>query len=361
MTNTDSLVLVSADAHVEEPHDLWFDNLPASMRDTAPRRIRHKGDGSWELVVNGVALHGSTKTEEEDRIRAVQPESRLQAMRDDGVSGECVFPSIGLYVWGLEDAAVGEASCRIYNDWVYDLLESKSPRFRCAGLIPMWSPEEAVKEVERIAAMGLASAMLPIVANPEYNRPHWEPLWTALEQAALPVVLHQGTGHDMLFYGGPGASVSNLLATQSMAPRSVALLSTSGVLERHPNLHFVFVEVNAGWMAWTMETLDWYYEHFKGYGWINPELAELPSHYIAEQIHATFQYDPVAMTNIERTGVRPLLWGNDFPHDEGTYPHSRQTVQKMCENLSRDDAASILGKTAADIFQFDPDVLTTAV
>ena len=361
MTNTEALPLVSADAHVEEPHDLWFENLPESMREAAPRRIRHKGDGGWELIVNGVPLRASSSKDEEDRIRAVRPEARFEMMKTDGISGECVFPTIGLYTWGLEDPGVGEACCRVYNDWVYDLLESKSPRFRCAGIIPMWSPEAAVREVERIAEMGLASAMLPIVANPEYNRPIWEPLWTVLEQTGLPVVLHQGTGHDMLFYGGPGAAVSNLLATQSMAPRSVALLSTSGVLERHPGLHFIFVEMNAGWMAWAMETLDWYHEHFQGYGWVNPQLSELPSFYIARQIHATFQYDPVAMDNIKRTGARPLLWGNDFPHDEGTYPRSREIVQKMCQDLSLEDAASVVGGTAVEIFKFDPAILTTPV
>ena len=75
----------------------------------------------------------------------------------------------------------------------------------------------------------------------------------------MPVVMHQGTGHDMIFYRGWGSPTANLLTTQSMAPRAAALLSCSGVLERHPDLHVVMVEVNAGWMAWTMSTLDEYY------------------------------------------------------------------------------------------------------
>ena len=70
----------------------------------------------------------------------------------------------------------------------------------------------------------------------------------AIAETGLPVVMHQGSGHDMLFYRGRGATVSNLLATQSMAPRTAGLLAMSGVLENHPDLHFVFVETNAAWI-----------------------------------------------------------------------------------------------------------------
>ena len=184
----------------------------------------------------------------------------------------------------------------------------------------------AVAELRRIAALGLGAAMLPLRGVPwEYNSPNWTPLWEAAEETGLPLVLHQGSGHDMLFYRGPGAAVANLLATQSMAPRSAALLATSGTLERHPALQFVFVETNAAWMSWAMDTLDSYYDAFLANpGWVRPELAEKPSHYLRRQIHGTFQWDPTGLNNIGRTGVGPLLWGSDYPHSEGTYPNSRR-------------------------------------
>ena len=195
----------------------------------------------------------------------------------------------------------------------------------------------------------------------------WEPLWSAIEEAGFPAVMHQGTGHSMLFYRGPGASVSNLLATQSMAPRAAALLATSGVLERHPDLHVVFVEVNASWLAWTMDTLDFYNDAFinhqddYGRNWVRPILPEKPSFYIARQVHATFQDDPSAVANLERTGVSPLLWGSDYPHEESTYPHSRETVQRLFGKLDPDEATRIVGATCAKLFHFDDAVLTTPV
>jgi predicted TIM-barrel fold metal-dependent hydrolase len=206
-----------------------------------------------------------------------------------------------------------------------------------------------------------------------------------VEETGLPVVMHQGTGHDMIWYRGPGASVANLLATQSMGPRAAALLATSGVLERHPGLHVVFVEFNVGWLAWTMQTIDFYTESFDRYGTtdrmgsgrhrrhdgdgpprppkrvIDPKLPEPPSFYLRRQVHATFQDDPVGIHNLALTGPDCLLWGSDYPHEEGTYPHSRETVDRLSAGLDEATTAKVFRDTAARLFDFDDSVLTSPV
>ena len=368
--HTSDIGLISADSHVNEPRDLWLANLPASMRDRALRGIQANEDGGWDLILHGGHI-AKADWSEEDRLRPLDPAYRIRVMDEEGIAGECIFPTIGLYVWMLQDPDAGRVSCRIYNEWITDQLERRSSRFRCAGLIPTWNLEDAIGEVRFVAEHGLGALMLPAVADPSYNRPVWEPLWSAVEETGLPVVMHQGTGHSMIWYGGPGASVANLLATQSIGPRTAALLATSGVLERHPDLHVVFVEYNAGWLAWTMETIDYYTESFDRYGTtdkmgsarlartsapkpvITPKLAQPPSFYIRRQIHATFQDDPVALHNLPITGAEPLLWGSDFPHEEGTYPHSRQTVERLAQGLEAHDARLIFRETAARLFQFD--------
>lgn len=364
--DTSKIPLVSADAHVNEPRTLWWDGLPASMRERAPARIKPSESGAW-------SLHRHSETDMTQRQKDLAEEHarneqndinyRLGIMHEDGIAAECVFPTIGLYVWDMDDAALGDACCQIYNDWIYDSLEAKSPRHRCAGLIPTWDIDMAVREARRIADMGLGSIMLPLKGVPwEYNSPNWEPLWEAVEETSLPIVMHQGSGHDMLFYRGPGATVANLLATQSMAPRTVGLLAASGTLERHPGLHFVFVETNAAWISWAMDTLDYYYDAFTAIpGWVRPELKEKPSSYVARQIHGTFQWDPTGLRNLARTGVEPLLWGSDYPHSEGTYPHSRKVVQELFDQFTQEDATAILGGTATRLFHFDPAVVSTPV
>ena len=178
---------------------------------------------------------------EELRRGGYDPAARLEEMSEDGVDAEVLYPTPRLSnaIVANRDTAYHLAMVQAYNDWIHDRLERRSARFRCAGMIPTWDVAAAIAEVERVAKLGLAAAMLPLVGTPDYNHRQWAPLWSVIEEAGLPVVMHQGSGHDMLFYRGPGASVSNLLATQSMAPRTVALLATSGVLAAHPGLHFI--------------------------------------------------------------------------------------------------------------------------
>jgi predicted TIM-barrel fold metal-dependent hydrolase len=369
--------MISADSHVNEPRDLWSANLPASVRDRAMRGIEATEDGGWRLILNGSHV-GKAGSSEADRLAVLEPEHRLAVMREEGIAGECIFPTIGLYVWMLEDPDDGRTSCRIYNEWVFEQLERQSPRFRCAGIVPTWRLEDAIAEVQFIAERGLAAVMLPTVAEPSYNHARWEPLWDAIEAAGLPVVMHQGTGHNMIWYRGPGATVANLLATQTIGPRTAALLATSGVLERHPGLHVVFVEYNVGWLPWMMETIDFYNESFGRYGTtdkmgsarlaganrapkpvITPTLPELPSFYVRRQVHATFQDEVVGLQNLNITGLDSLMWGSDYPHEEGTYPHSRATVDRLGAALAPGEAERIFRDTAARIFHFPPEVLAT--
>ena len=292
------------------------------------------------------------------------PEHRFEVMREEGIVGECVYPTIGLYVWGLTDPDAGTASCRVYNEWIADHL-GHSPRFKCAGLVPTWRVEDAIAEVGRIVDAKLGSIMVPATTTPDWNHRQWEPLWSAIEESGLPAVIHQGTGHSMYFYRGAGAGVANLFATQSMGPRCAALLASSGVLAAHPDLHVVFVEFNVGWLAWTMQTLDYYTSAFGRFNtaakFVNPQLPEPPSHYLRHQVHGTFQDDPIAMDAIGYTGAESLIWGSDYPHHEGTYPHSRDTVKRLAGGLGEADIAKVFRENAARLFHFSDEVLTTPV
>jgi len=362
MADLSGIGFVSGDSHVNEPRNLWRENLPAKFREQALRGIEAGDDGNWEVILEGHQLDKTTAYED-DRMLVSDPAHRYKVMAEEGIVGECIFPTIGLYVWMLTDPDGGTASCRVYNEWIVDGL-ARSPRFKCAGLVPTWRPDDAVTEVERIAEAGLGSVMVPAVAAPDWNHRDWAPMWSAIAATGLPAVVHQGTGHSMYFYRGPGAGVANLLATQSMAPRMAGLLATSGVLAANPDLHVVFVEYNVGWLAWAMNTLDYYQQAFseagytpQGKKWVNVELPEPPSFYLRRQVHSTFQDDPVGLHNIAMTGAQGLLWGSDYPHHEGTYPHSQETVALLAKPLDKADALRVFRDNAAELFHFDPAVL----
>src|SRR5690606_39779389 len=100
--------------------------------------------------------------EQENRQREADAsvDVRLAMMRTDGIHGEMVYPTIGLYVYGVKDPAVGVASCRVYNDWIHEKLGDDCGRVRYAALVPAWDAEPAGAEIGREAAWpGLAAPM----------------------------------------------------------------------------------------------------------------------------------------------------------------------------------------------------------
>ena len=103
---------ISADSHVDEPHDLWFERLDRDLRDRAPRRIQAEAEGGWTLVIDDSPLGWNdvsaeqAAANEEARIAAVSPEARFDMMRSDGVNAEIIYPTIGLYTWNITDPIV---------------------------------------------------------------------------------------------------------------------------------------------------------------------------------------------------------------------------------------------------------------
>lgn len=355
---------ISSDAHVDEPHDLWYARMDPGLRDRAPRRIQAEADGGWSLVVDGNPIGWSNASAEEaaekdaERVAAAAPEVRRAMLRTDGVNGEIIFPTIGLYAYNITDPVVGRAACEVYNDWIREQLAG-DPHIKLAMMIPTWDLEMALEEIGRVAGDdSVGGLLLPLVGTPEWNLPLWEPLWEAIAESGRSVVMHQGTGHDMIFYRGWGSATANLLATQSLAPRAAALLSCSGVLERHPDLHVVLVEVNAGWMGWAMSTLDSYHRDHSM--WSKPPLEARPSDYIRRQVHATFQDDPIAILNLPVTGSEGLLWGNDYPHPESTYPNSNAILGRLLEDVDESDARAITFDNAVRLFGFDAGAVASA-
>ena len=56
----------------------------------------------------------------------------------------------------------------------------------------------------------------------------------------------------------------------------------------------------------------------------------------------------------ERHGLSDcLMWGNDYPHHEGTWPHSAEAIERTMGTLNDEQRAKALGLNAARLFKFD--------
>ena len=101
-----------------------------------------------------------------------------------------------------------------------------------------------------------------------------------------------------------------------------------------------------------METMDYAYKahHF----WVRPVIPDLPSDYFRRNCFATFQEDRVGLLLAEEIGiVDNLMWANDYPHHEGSWPHSAEAIERTMGHLSEPARANVLGLNAARFFGFE--------
>ena len=47
------------------------------------------------------------------------------------------------------------------------------------------------------------------------------------------------------------------------------------------------------------------------------------------------------------------MWASDYPHDEGTYPYSKQSLRNTFHDVPEDEVRMMLSETAAKIYDFD--------
>jgi hypothetical protein len=56
-------------------------------------------------------------------------------------------------------------------------------------------------------------------------------------------------------------------------------------------------------------------------------------------------------------GIDNMLWGNDFPHPEGTWPRSREWLAKTYHDVPIAETRRMIGEAAAEVYGFDTDSL----
>jgi len=359
--------LISADNHVFEPVTLWQERLPARFRDRGPRLVV---EGEWYVMavegmpnrklsrVNGgsegsAAAATAEKYAEVGRHGGTDPNARLADMAADGVVAEVIYPTFGLFVDMIPDPDLQMACAQVYNDWLAEAFLSRPDVFIPAAVVPVRDVASAVAELARVAGLGYRAAMIP-TSPPEgtrYNQPGFDPLWQVAVDAALPLSLHTGTGALPSHEKGPGGAVINYAKVGLLSAETLCYFAASGVLERFPDLHLVFVETGAGWLAYCCERMDEAFEEHEQ--WVNPKLAEPPSEYVRRQCHVTLGADRAPVLTREITGVEPLLWASDYPHPEGTFPESQRVVEEIFAGVPEGDRHAIVCANAARLYGVD--------
>jgi predicted TIM-barrel fold metal-dependent hydrolase len=356
--------IVSADCHANEPANLWAERIDRKYRDRLPRVVTDAQGVQWRVSeghrpdrLRLSALEG----EDDARQKAgADPHQRLLDQDRDGIDAEVVFPNKGLAMWATPDAAFALAQCGVWNDWAWETFGPYVERMSPAAALATADLAGSIAEVERVAAMGFKVLTLPCkpvwgahdVEHPNYNLPVFDPLWAVIQDADLALTFHVSTGRDPRASRGNGGAVINYVS-HSLSPtiEPVANLCASGVLERFPRLRFATIEAGIGWIPWLLTAMDEAY--LKHHFWVRPKLPQLPSEYFRQHGLASFQEDPAGLELAGRWDLTGnLMWANDYPHHEGTWPHSAQAIERTMGRLSDAARARILGLNAARFFGF---------
>jgi predicted TIM-barrel fold metal-dependent hydrolase len=134
-----------------------------------------------------------------------------------------------------------------------------------------------------------------------------------------------------------------------VAIEPVITMISGGVFERHKTLKIVTIETNVGWVPWVLNSLDHAYKAH--HMWARPNLPRRPSEYFAEHCFTTLLEDSAMLDVVVGMGFEDnILWSNDYPHHEGSFPHSRFNIQRQMGNLTEIQRAKILGENARRVF-----------
>ncbi|HEX9661928.1 MAG TPA: amidohydrolase, partial [Candidatus Binatia bacterium] len=163
--------IISSDSHVIEVPDLWEKGMPASFRERAPKMFFDDKRDAWMFgspevqiqAVGGLFMAGQQPENLEKFRRAGfavarpggwDPIVRQDDMFVDGVAAEVLYPSLGLGLFCVKDAALQESLFRTYNDWIIEYCNKVPDRLYGIALISMYDVDHALAEMERCKKAG---------------------------------------------------------------------------------------------------------------------------------------------------------------------------------------------------------------
>jgi len=362
--------IISADSHVNPRKDLWTRSAPQKLKERVPR-VENTPDGDFWIVdsqiTGGVGLDASAGLKPEQfkpfgltykdmRPGSYDPQARLEDMDADGVDAEVLYFG-GPVTQYPKDAELRTFIAQAYNDWMVELSAAAPNRLIGLGHVPLVDVEEAIAELTRIAKLGLKGFHVDPFPDERGGKPLWdpayEPFWSLVEETSLPMSFHINIPRSQnlaaLVSPDPGVKESFIALMPIALDEVVTTLTFTGILARHPKLHFVLVEGGIGWIPYLLERMDQTFEKHRF--WAKSVLTEKPSTYWYRQGHATFIRDLVGVRERHHAGLRSIMWSTDYPHSDSTWPRSREALAEHCRDVPPDEQMLIAGGNAARLYR----------
>ncbi|MGE0387386.1 MAG: amidohydrolase family protein [Gammaproteobacteria bacterium] len=370
-----SMPVIDIDTHWAEAPDTWTARAPARLREVAPRIERNaQGIDQWvvdrDIVLSPVGfcvvkrdsskLYGrmAVDTYQEMHPGAGVPEERLKVMDGFGLSAQILYPNTlgfaGSWVMKIEDRRLRDFCISGYNDCMAEVQARGNGRLFPQIVVPFWDIGAAVAEIQRCHdRFGMTGVVLTDAPEnwglPSFTQPHWDPLWSTVQERNLPVNFHIGggfnAGEPWQGLHGPGglatASVTSCLGNI----RAMTNLIFSGLLDRYPALKFVSVESGIGWVPFLIEFCEYQYDESAV-----THLKLRPTDYFRRNIYASYWFESDAAGVIARLGADNIMFETDYPHPTCLYPGVREKIRQTLGGLAEDVQRKVLYENAARVY-----------
>jgi len=277
-------------------------------------------------------------------------------MRDqerDGVDGEILYPTVGMAICNHKDRDFMKACFDAYNLWIAEYVSAHPDRLFGVGQTAMRSPADGIEDLKKIKSLGLRGVMLPgFPGEQDYESSIYDGFYETAIELGLPLSFHILTVREGLLQPPRGPKLNNFLSIIRGCQDIIGTLVLGGVFERHPKLKVVCVEADAGWVPHYAYRMD---HGFKRHRYWLPagSLSKLPSEYLFENVYVTFQDDWVAFKCVDMMNWRRLMWANDFPHSDSTWPWSQELLAKHYADLDDEQREAILCRNVAELYRID--------
>jgi len=233
-----------------------------------------------------------------------------------------LFPTLGLFLGGMQDGELAAAACRAYNCWLFDYCNPYPDRLFGIAMIPMQSTKDAVAEIEyAVNQLGMRTGF--IRPNPYINRPlHHpdnDPVWEAAQHHNFAIAVHASSSKTMVRLGEDrftsGSAVIQCTSHALEMEAAVVSFVMCRICDRYPKLRVGFMEAGGEWIAgW----LDRMYRFFDDQGMNDTGLTLRPSEIFRRQCFIAFEPVEKALPLLaDFIGRSNILWASDYPHCDG--------------------------------------------
>ncbi|AEV71766.1 putative TIM-barrel fold metal-dependent hydrolase [Mycolicibacterium rhodesiae NBB3] len=383
--------LISVDDHILEPPNLWVDRVAAKDRDRAPNmQTDDNGMDVWvydgkKMPSSGLsAVVGKSKEEfspeplnyAEMRPGCYDAKARVEDMDTSGVLASLCFPTLPRFCGQLfmeaSDREFGFQCLQIYNDWLVEEWCGAAPgRYIPLMLIPMWDPQLAVTEMERMAARGVTS--FAFSENPEplglptiHDADHyWEPVMAAANELGMVASMHVGSSSTLPRICNDAPFMANLTWGASRTSGTMLSWIFSGLFQRYPNLKIALSEGEIGWAPYFLERAEqvldkqryWVKRGTKFMGHAGNE-ADLDTLDIREtfrnHIYGCIIEDRHAMKSLDEIGEDNVMCETDYPHSDSTWPNCIDVARDTMKDLPESVQYKLLRGNAERLYRFTP-------